>query len=291
MSGKGDFVDPISDFIASWKIPVGQWGRQFFTFLTTNFEWFFDSLADGLTVGLDGLVDAMLWLPPILVVAAIAALAFVLQRSWKLALVVALGLLFIVNQGLWRETVETLVLVVAATAASMAIGVPVGIWAAHSERVYRFLQPLLDLMQTMPTFVYLIPVLILFGLGIAPGLIVTVIFAAPAPIRLTYLGITSVPKPMIEAGEAFGATRSQLLWKVELPAALPTIMAGLTQCIMLSLSMVVIAALIGANGLGKPVVRALNSVNIPLGLEAGLAIVVLAIILDRITRIGRETAK
>jgi glycine betaine/proline transport system permease protein len=167
----------------------------------------------------------------------------------------------------------------------MAIGVPIGIWAAHNERGYRILQPVLDLMQTMPTFVYLIPVLILFGLGIAPGIIVTVIFASPAPIRLTYLGITSVPKPMLEAGEAFGATKRQLLWKVELPAAMPTIMAGLTQCIMLSLSMVVIAALIGANGLGKPVVRALNSVNIPLGLEAGLAIVIIAIILDRMSRV------
>ncbi len=154
---------------------------------------------------------------------------------------------------MWKETVETLVLVVAADRrfhghrrAARHLG------GAQAERVYRIMQPILDLMQTMPTFVYLIPVLILFGLGIAPGLIVTVIFAAPAPIRLTYLGITSVPKPMIEAGEAFGATRRQLLWKVELPAALPTIMAGLTQCIMLCLSMVVIAALIGANGLGKP---------------------------------------
>src|SRR5690606_27867327 len=174
------------------------------------------------------------------------------------------------------------------TFVSMAIGVPVGIWAAHNERVYRILHPILDLMQTLPTFVYLIPVLILFGLGIAPGLIVTVIFAMPAPIRLTWLGITSVPKPMLEAGEAFGATSRQLLWKVELPAALPTIMAGLTQCIMLSLPMAVIAALIGANGLGKPVVGALNSVNIPLGLEAGLALGVVAIILDRITRIGPE---
>ena len=218
-------------------------------------------------------------------VAAVGLLAWRLQRSVKLGLGVAIGLLFIINQGLWKETVETLVLVVAAAAASMAIGVPIGIWAAHNQRAYRILQPVLDLMQTMPTFVYLIPVLILFGLGIAPGLIVTVIFAAPAPIRLTCLGITSVPKPMLEAGEAFGATRRQLLWKVELPAALPTIMAGLTQCIMLCLSMVVIAALIGANGLGKPVVRALNSVNIPLGLEAGLAIVVLAIILDRISRV------
>jgi len=284
-------VDPISAFIASFKIPLGRWGKQFFDFLTVNFEWFFDSVADSLTIVLDNLVDAILWLPPVVTVALIAALAWYLQKSWKLAIAVALGLLFIVNQGLWKETVETLVLVVAAAAASMAIGVPIGIWAAHSERGYRVLQPILDLMQTMPTFVYLIPVLILFGLGIAPGLIVTVVFACPAPIRLTYLGITSVPTPMLEAGEAFGATKRQLLWKVELPAALPTIMAGLTQCIMLCLSMVVIAALIGANGLGKPVVRALNSVNIPLGLEAGLAIVIVAIILDRMSRIGSGGVK
>jgi len=284
-------VDPVSAFIAGFKIPIGRWGKQFFDFLTANFEWFFNSIASGLATALEGLVDALTWLPPIVLILLIAALAWYLQRSWRLALGVAVGLLFIVNQGLWKETVETLVLVVAAAACSMAIGVPIGIWAAHSERGYRILQPILDLMQTMPTFVYLIPVLILFGLGIAPGLIVTVIFAAPAPIRLTYLGITSVPTPMIEAGEAFGATRRQLLWKVELPAALPTIMAGLTQCIMLSLSMVVIAALIGANGLGKPVVRALNSVNIPLGLEAGLAIVILAIILDRMSRIGNGAAK
>ncbi|MDN5927766.1 MAG: choline ABC transporter permease subunit [Hyphomicrobiales bacterium] len=279
-------MDPISQFVADWKIPIGAWGKEFFDFLTTNFSWFFDRLSDGLKSLLEFLIDLMLWIPPVGLVILIAALAWWLQKSWKLALAVTVGLLFIINQGLWKETVETLVLVVAATAASMAIGVPIGIWAAHNPRVYRFLHPLLDLMQTMPTFVYLIPVLILFGLGIAPGLIVTVIFAMPSPIRLTYLGITSVPKPMIEAGQAFGATKRQLLWKVEFPSALPTIMAGLTQCIMLSLSMVVIAALIGANGLGKPVVRALNSVNIPLGVEAGLAIVIIAIILDRICRIG-----
>jgi len=165
---------------------------------------------------------------------------------------------------------------------AMAIGVPLGIWAAHKPRVWQSLQPVMDLMQTMPTFVYLIPILILFGLGAAPALIVTIIFAMPAPVRMTYLGITSIPKPMIEAGESFGATKRQLLWKVELPAALPTIMAGLTQCIMLSLSMVVIATLIGAPSLGNPVNRALNNRNIPLGIEAGLAIVVLAIILDRV---------
>jgi glycine betaine/proline transport system permease protein len=284
-------MDPISQWVASWKIPIGRWGREFFDFLTTNFAWFFDSLAGFLKTILDGMVNLLLAAPPILIVLLVAALAWWLQRSWKLAIGVIIGLLFIINQGLWRETVETLVLVVASAAASMALGVPIGIWAAHNERVYRILHPILDLMQTLPTFVYLIPVLILFGLGIAPGLIVTIIFAMPAPIRLTYLGITTVPKPMLEAGESFGATKRQLLWKVELPAALPTIMAGLTQCIMLSLSMVVIAALIGANGLGKPVVRALNSVNIPLGLEAGLAIVVLAIVLDRIARIGHGTAK
>jgi glycine betaine/proline transport system permease protein len=284
-------MDPITQLVASMKIPIGRWGKVFFDFLTSNFEWFFDSIADGLSFVLESLIAFMLWLPASVVIVLIAALAWYLQKSWKLAVAVAIGLLYIVNQGLWKETVETLVLVVAAAAASMAIGVPIGIWAAHNERAYRILQPILDLMQTMPTFVYLIPVLILFGLGIAPGLIVTVIFAAPAPIRLTYLGITAVPKPMLEAGAAFGATKRQLLWKVELPAALPTIMAGLTQCIMLSLSMVVIAALIGANGLGKPVVRALNSVNIPLGLEAGLAIVVLAIILDRISRVSTGGAK
>lgn len=284
-------MDLVSQWIAEWKLPIGPWGRAFFDFLTTNFAWLFDTLSDWLAAALDGLVDGILWLPAIVVVLVIAGLAWWLQKSWKLGLGVLLGLLFIINQGLWTETIETLVLVVAATAVSMAFGVPIGIWAAHDERVYHVLRPILDLMQTLPTFVYLIPVLILFGLGAAPGLIVTVIFASPAPIRLTYLGISSVPTHMLEAGKAFGATKAQLLWKVELPSALPTIMAGLTQCIMLSLSMVVIAALIGANGLGKPVVRALNSVNVPLGLEAGLAIVVLAIILDRIARIGGTQEK
>jgi glycine betaine/proline transport system permease protein len=279
-------VDPISGWIASFKVPIGRWGKVFFDFLTTNFEWFFDSIADSVTYVLNSLISFLLVAPPVLLAVLIAALAWYLQRSWKLGLAVLIGLLFIINQNLWKETVETLVLVVASAAASMAIGIPLGIWTAHNERTWRVVQPVLDLMQTMPTFVYLIPVLILFGLGVAPGLIVTVIFAAPAPIRLTHLGITSVPKPMLEAGAAFGATKRQLLWKVELPAALPTIMAGLTQCIMLCLSMVVIAALIGANGLGKPVVRALNTVNIPLGLEAGFAIVILAIMLDRMTRIG-----
>jgi glycine betaine/proline transport system permease protein len=282
-------MDPITEYLTSWKLPIGQWGKQFFEFLTTYFEGFFDAISRGIGFILDLLIGGLLWLPPPVTVAMIAGLAFLLRRSWPLSLGVAAGLIFIINQELWKETMETLALVVGATTMSMAIGVPLGIAAGHREWLYRFLQPLLDLMQTLPTFVYLIPALVLFGLGVAPGLIATVIFAIPAPIRLTHLGITSVPKQLIEAGEAFGATRRQLLWKIELPAALPTIMAGFTQCIMLSLSMVVIAALVGANGLGKPVVRALNSVNVPLGLEAGLAIVVLAIILDRVCRVEAVT--
>ncbi|MET0598695.1 MAG: choline ABC transporter permease subunit [Mesorhizobium sp.] len=279
-------MDPISKFLAAYKIPIGPWGKAFFDFLTDNFNVFFRGLSNGLNFLLDGLVDTLLLLPPVLLVALIALLAWYLQRSRALAVGVAIGLLFIINQNLWKQTVETLVLVVAAAAASMLIGVPLGIWAAHKPKVYRVMLPVLDLMQTLPTFVYLIPVLTLFGLGNAPGLIVTIIFVIPTAVRLTHLGVVSVPKAIIEAGEAFGATPRQLLWKVELPAALPTIMAGLTQCIMLSLSMVVFAALIGAGGLGTEINRALGSRKIDLGLEAGLAIVVLAIVLDRMTRLG-----
>ena len=283
-------MDPISQFLIDWKIPIGIWGKMFFSFLTTHFEWFFDGIAHGFTFILEGLIGIMLVVPPILLVALATLLAWYVQRSLVITIVTAVGLLLIIMLGFWKETIETLVLVIAAAGLSMAMGVPIGIAAAHRPLMFKILHPILDIMQTMPTFVYLIPVLILFGLGLAPGLIATVIFAMPAPIRLTHLGVTSVPKQLIEAGEAFGATKRQLLWKVELPSALPTIMAGLTQCIMLSLSMVVIAALVGANGLGKPVVRALNSVNIPLGLEAGIAIVVLAIILDRVCRVGERKA-
>ena len=283
-------MDPVTQLITAWKIPIGAWGKAFFGFLTSNFAWFFNGIAKSFTYVLEGIIDIVLMVPPIIMVVLFALLAWYLQRSLKLAIATAIGLLFIINLGFWKETIETLALVIAAAGVSMAIGVPVGIAVAHRPWLFRILRPILDLMQTMPTFVYLIPVLVLFGLGLAPGLIATVIFAIPAPVRLTHLGITSVPKQLIEAGEAFGATKRQLLWKVELPAALPTIMAGLTQCIMLSLSMVVIAALVGANGLGKPVVRALNSVNIPLGLEAGIAIVVLAIILDRVCRVGERKA-
>ncbi len=279
-------MDPISQFMVDHKIPIGLWGKAFFGFLTDNFDTIFRAFSNGLNFILDGLVNILLLVPPVLLALVIAVVAWLLQRSRPLALGVFIGLVFIINQNLWKQTVQTLVLVVAAAAMAMAIGVPLGIWAAHKPKVYRVMLPVLDLMQTLPTFVYLIPVLTLFGLGNAPGLIVTIIFVIPTAVRLTHLGVVSVPKAIIEAGEAFGATKRQLLWKVELPSALPTIMAGLTQSIMLSLSMVVFAALIGAGGLGTEINRALGSRKIDLGLEAGLAIVVLAIVLDRMTRIG-----
>jgi glycine betaine/proline transport system permease protein len=214
----------------------------------------------------------------------ICAFAYILHRKISLPIGVALSLLLIYNQGYWNETLETCALVLVSTTVSVVLGIPIGIISAHRPIIFTCIRPFLDLMQTIPTFVYLIPTLMVFGLGMVPGMISTVIFSIPAPIRLTYLGISSVPQQLIDAGKAFGSSPFQMLYKVELPHAMPTIMAGLTQCIMLSLSMVVIAALVGADGLGKPVIRALNTVNIAQGFEAGLAIVVLAIILDRLLK-------
>ena len=266
------------------KIPIGLWAKVFVEFLTDNFYEEFRLFSDGLEWFIQGLIFLLSAVPPILLILIICALSYFLHRNWKLVIGVAVALLLIVNMGYWDRTLETVALVVYSTLISCILGVPIGIAAAHRRWLYTLLRPILDLMQTIPTFVYLIPTLMLFGLGMVPGLISTVIFAIPAPIRLTQLGIISVPKDLLDAGEAFGASRLQLLWKVELPHALPSIMAGLTQCIMLSLSMVVIAALVGADGLGKPVVRALNSVNISQGIEAGLAIVIVAIVLDRLLK-------
>ncbi|MBB6178425.1 choline ABC transporter permease subunit [Pseudorhizobium flavum] len=266
------------------QLRLGTWAKQFVDWLTDNGAWFFDWLSSVLATVIDALLYVLQTPHPLVIVAAMTALSWWFRRSIGIALFTVLGLLLIINQGYWEETTETLALVVAATTVSMLVGVPLGIIAARREWIYQVMRPVLDLMQTIPTFVYLIPALILFGLGMVPGLIATVIFAIPAPIRLTRLGIVSTPEALTEAAIAFGATPGQVLRKVELPYAMPQIMAGLTQTIMLSLSMVVIAALVGANGLGVPVVRALNTVNIARGFEAGLCIVILAIILDRMFR-------
>ncbi|MTI08286.1 choline ABC transporter permease subunit [Curvivirga aplysinae] len=272
------------EWIAENKIPVGKWMANFVDFLTDYFFWFFDYITIVLEGFTTAVAESLLWFPDWIIIAAVTAFATWLHRSWKLGLFTALSLLFIVNLGYWEETIYTVTLVICATFVSMLFGVPLGVVAAHKPKFWLFLRPVLDMMQTIPTFVYLIPALIFFGLGMVPGLIATVIFAIPAPIRLTYLGISSVPTPLVEAAESFGATKKQLLFKVEIPHAFPTIMAGLTQCIMLSLSMVVIASMVGADGLGIPVLRALNTVNIAKGFEAGLAIVIVAILMDRICK-------
>jgi glycine betaine/proline transport system permease protein len=281
--------------VESWftqpKLPLGWAVKQFITWLQDNAAWFFDAVTAAIDFLVDGLTELLLRIPAGLIILAVAAGAYWIHKSWKLSLFVIVAFLLIANLGYWEATVQTISLVGFSTITSVVIGVPLGIATAHRPWLYTLLRPVLDLMQTLPTFVYLIPTLVLFHLGSAPGLISTVIFAIAAPIRLTHLGVTSVPLPLKEAGEAFGATKSQLLWKVELPFALPTIMAGVTQCIMLSLSMVVIAALVGAAGLGTPVVRALGSVNIPMGIEAGVSIVLLAIVLDRVCRSREQKAQ
>jgi glycine betaine/proline transport system permease protein len=276
------------DWLTDNKIPVGDTAEAAFDWLEPRSRAFFDGMADTM----ESLIDGILWLlqtpHPLIVIAGFVALTWAMQRSWKPCLMVAIGFLFILNQDYWEETTESLTLVLSACVVCMGVGVPIGIAAAHRPRLYAWMRPVLDLMQTLPTFVYLIPAIVFFGIGMVPGLIATVIFVLPAPIRLTHLGISSTPLPLLEAADAFGATKRQKLLKVELPSALPQIMAGLNQTIMLSLSMVVIAALVGADGLGVPVVRALGTVDTAKGFESGLVIVVVAIMLDRMLRVGSK---
>ncbi|MEL6504848.1 MAG: choline ABC transporter permease subunit [Pseudomonadota bacterium] len=271
------------------KLPIGKWSKNVVDWLTDNAQFIFTFIETVMEAVIEAILFCLQTPPAFVVIALACAIAWFTKKSIPLTIAVALGLLFIINQGYWEETTETLTLVLASALVCMAIGVPIGIFLAHHPRAFAVARPVLDLMQTLPTFVYLIPAIIFFGLGMVPGLVATVIFVIPAPIRLTQLGIASTPKAMLEAGQAFGASKRQLLWKVELPSALPQIMAGLTQTIMLSLSMVVIAALVGADGLGVPIVRALNTVNTALGFEAGFVIVVVAILLDRLLRVGERT--
>lgn len=276
------------DFPEIPKIPVGRVAKAAFDWMKDHLRWLFD----GLAFVMEQLIDAILWIlqtpHPLLAISILVGLTWWLQRNWKTCLIVLMGFLFILNQDYWEETTESLTLVLSSCVVCMGIGVPIGIAVAHRPKLYEFMRPVLDLMQTLPTFVYLIPAIVFFGLGMVPGLIATVIFVLPAPIRLTHLGISTTPRPLLEAATAFGATPKQVLWKVELPYAIPQIMAGLNQTIMLSLSMVVIAALVGADGLGVPVVRALGSVNTALGFEAGFIIVVVAIVLDRMLRVQQK---
>lgn len=268
-------------WITDEKLPVGRWIENGFDWLIDNGEPVFDGISQSLSTLIHGLTSYLVWTPPWVLILVLAGLSFWRHRNWGIVAYTVAAFLLIWNMDYWEATMATLSLVLYATVLCVLIGVPLGIYVAHKPWLYRGVQPVLDLMQTIPPFVYLIPALTMFGLGVVPGVISTVIFAIAAPVRLTYLGIAGVPTELLEAGKAFGCTRHQLLFRVELPAAMGSIGAGITQCIMLSLSMVVIAALVGADGLGVPVVRALNTVDIAMGFEAGLAIVLLAIWLDR----------
>ena len=281
-------MEQLTQLLTATKIPVGRTAKQVFDWLNANAAPVFNIISGAMESLIGGILHLLSWPHPLAFTLLAVALTWFLQRNWKVCLLVAAGFLFILNQNYWTPTMQSLTLVLSACVVCMAVGVPIGIAMAHRPRLYAWVRPVLDLMQTLPTFVYLIPAIVFFGIGMVPGLIATVIFVLPAPIRLTHLGISSTPPALVDAATAFGATRRQLLWKVELPSAMPQIMAGLNQTIMLSLSMVVIAALVGASGLGVPVVRALNSVNTALGFESGFIIVVVAIMLDRMMRVSRK---
>lgn len=233
--------------------------------------------------GIDGLNDALMWLPPWALLLIIAGICWRVS-NYRLAIGALLGMALVWNMNLWSPMIETLTLVVIATLLAVVIALPIGIAAALSDRLYRVIMPGLDFMQTMPAFVYLIPAIPFFGIGSVSAIFATVIFSMPPAIRFTTLGIRQVPEELIEASDAYGATRSQKLFKVQLPMSLPTVMAGINQTIMLALSMVVIAAMIGAGGLGSEVWRAIQRLQPGAGFEAGIAVVILAMLLDRITQ-------
>lgn len=265
------------------QIPVGDTFESIITWLTDNLGFIFD--ATGATVrAVVGALEFVLLAPhPILMVAILTGIAWYISGR-GVAIFTALGMLLIVNMGYWEPTMETLTLVLGAVLLALLIGLPIGIWSAKSEMAEKIVRPILDFMQTLPAFVYLIPAVTFFSLGAVPGVIATLIFSLPPAVRLTNLGIRQVPSEIREAALSFGSTPRQLLFKAELPVALPTIMAGVNQTIMLALSMVVIAGMIGAGGLGNQVLKGITQMKMDVGFEAGISIVILAIFLDRVTQ-------
>ena len=261
---------------------IGQAAEHAVSFLFLHFRAGFDTFSAALDALVKLLQDGLAAIPFVVMLVAFVALAL-WRKGMVFAVFVGLAILTIHYMGLWAQTVSTLALVIAATFFSLIIGIPLGIWGARKVRVEVVLRSLLDFMQTMPAFVYLIPAVILFGLGRVPAVIATVIFAMPPVVRLTTLGIKQVREELMEAGRSFGSTDSQLLWKIQLPNALPSIMAGINQTIMMALSMVVIASMIGAGGLGEYVLSGIQRLDIGIGFEGGLGVVLLAIILDRLT--------
>jgi glycine betaine/proline transport system permease protein len=284
------------------EFDLGGWFALLIQWLKDNFGAFFDGVTTVIGTTTSALEDLLLLLPGWAMVLIFTALAWwVATRGVALFTFFGMGLLtdfefilfgteIVIGMGYWEITMQTLALIVTASLFSLLVGIPIGIWAAKSEVVDKSVRPVLDFMQTMPPFVYLIPAVVLFGLGTVPGVIATFIFATPPCVRLTNLGIRQVSEEAIEAAQSFGSTPMQLLFKVEFPMALPTILAGVNQTVLLALSMVVIAALIGSSGLGQPVVEGLTQLRIAKGFEGGLGIVILAIFLDRVTQAAGEKA-
>jgi glycine betaine/proline transport system permease protein len=264
------------------QLDLGSWVNDVVQHLLDNYSEGFDNLG-GMVNGFSEGIEWLLMLPPAWLLIAIFVGLGLWRISYKFAIFTAISFVLIVLTGFWEQTVVTLGLTFSATLISLLLGVPLGIWAARSERVSATIRPILDFMQTMPAFVYLIPAAMLFGLGRVPGIIATVIFAMPPAVRLTNLGIRQVNKEIVEAGQSFGCNARQLLFKVQLPNAMPSIMAGVNQTIMMALSMVIIASMVGAGGLGNDVLASIQRLDIGLGFESGMAVVLLAIILDRIT--------
>ena len=264
------------------RIPVGSWAELIIRWIQNNLNGFLDAIAHAGNQINDSLTDVLLIASPLVMVVIFALIAWVV-KSWKLAVGTVITFLLIISMNQWENAMETLALVIVATATALIIAIPLGIWAARNRYVSAVVRPVLDLMQTMPAFVYLIPAVLFFSIGAVPGLFATLIFAMPPGVRMTELGIKQVDKETVEAGRAFGATDWEILTGIQLPLAIPTIMAGVNQVIMLALSMAVIAGMVGADGLGQEVVSALAKINIAKGTEAGLSIVFLAIFLDRVT--------
>ena len=266
------------------RIPVGDVFEGIVNALKNNYSGFFRGLGSIIETLLDGVASILNAPPSIVIVLIITAIVFWFTRRKLTTVLSFLGLLLINNMQLWTETMDTLSLVLVSALICFIVGIPLGIWSAKSKIVEKIVKPMLDFMQTMPAFVYLIPAVLFFKIGDVPGVVATVIFATPPAVRLTNLGIRQVPAEIIEASKSFGSTSTQMLFKVQLPMALPTILAGVNQTIMLSLSMVVIAAMIGAGGLGEKVLSGITQLKIGLGFESGVAVVILAMILDTVTQ-------
>ena len=263
-------------------IPIGTWLETGFTWFKNTFDAVFDVIGDVLTGAING-ISGILQAPDPLVLTAIFALLAWLVRDWKLGVGTVVGMVLIIGMDMWDPAMETLALVVVATLVALVIGIPLGILAARSSAVSRVVKPVMDFLQTMPGFVWLVPVVKLFSIGVAGAMVATVIFALAPAVRLTELGIRQVDSEVVEAGQAFGAAPRQILKDIQLPLAMPTVMAGVNQVIMLSLSMAVIGGLVGAGGLGNEVVGGISTLNLALGFDAGISVVILAIFLDRVT--------